>query len=449
MFIMNLTKNWFACISLAFASLLAVCGDAWTQEWHAVWQPPASNDNAVKQVDWEQRVLKRPQQQQRPAATVATELPTIQQQTAQNSSFDRTPMSTMSMPREPGMPIRPKTRLVSSEQPEEIPPGTPIEPVIEGSVFSEGGTRVHGGCSSCGQIGGNLEGDCDGCGSCGETACGDQCDLGWEVFDGSCGPFLRGLSVFAGVDGFKGPLDRGRNGNFGVNEGLNLARPLGDPWGCGYQIGANFVQSDFSGASVVTTDNYKIYAPMRKQYFATAGIFQRAQGRGVQWGVAYDFMHDIYFNNANLQQIRTQTGYVLDDVYEIGYYGAYGVATDTDRVVDGKLDPTDMFVFYIHRNFENGGDGRIWAGATGNGDGLLGADLWVPLGNGFALENRINYMIPKQGQGENALTRESWGLIVQLVWYPGQNAKCQQQNPYRPLFNVADNSLFMVDRLAH
>jgi hypothetical protein len=57
-------------------------------------------------------------------------------------------------------------------------------------------------------------------------------------------------------------------------------------------------------------------------------------------------------------------------------------------------------------------------------------------------------MIPKQGQGETALTRESWGLIVQLVWYPGQNAKCQQQNPYRAFFNVADNSLFMVDRLA-
>ena len=84
--------------------------------------------------------------------------------------------------------------------------------------------------------------------------------------------------------------------------------------------------------------------------------------------------------------------------------------SDKDRVIDGKLDPTDMFVLYVRRNFENGGDGRIWAGATGNGDGLLGADLWVPLGKGFALENRINYMIPKQGRGDTAQTRESWGL---------------------------------------
>jgi len=297
-----------------------------------------------------------------------------------------------------------------------------------------------------------FEDNGEGCSSCGVDECGVPCDLGWEVFDGQCGPWLRGLSVFAGADGFKGPLDRGRNGNFGLNEGLNLARPLGDPWNCGYQIGANFVQSDFSGASVVTADNnqYHLFAPMRKQYFATAGIFQRAQGRGFQWGAAYDFLHDIYFQNANLQQLRSYSSFVFDDVWEIGYYGAYGISTDKDRVVvGGRLDPTDMFALFIHRNFENGGDGRIWAGATGNGDGLLGADLWVPLGKGFALENRINYMIPKQGQGIDAITRESWGLIIQLVWYPGQNAKCQQQNIYRPLFNVADNSLFMVDRLGH
>ena len=66
---------------------------------------------------------------------------------------------------------------------------------------------------------------------------------------------------------------------------------------------------------------------MRRQYFVTAGIFRRAQGRGFQWGVAYDYLHDIYYQNANLQQIRSETGFVLDDIYEIGYYGAYGVAT--------------------------------------------------------------------------------------------------------------------------
>jgi hypothetical protein len=35
---------------------------------------------------------------------------------------------------------------------------------------------------------------------------------------------------------------------------------------------------------------------------------------------------------------------------------------------------------------------------------------------------------------------------MQLVWYPGRTALCQQHNPYRPLFKTADNSLFMVER---
>ena len=189
----------------------------------------------------------------------------------------------------------------------------------------------------------------------------------------------------------------------------------------------------------------------------TAGLFRRADPccGGFQGGVAFDYLHDVYnpygsYTQANLQQIRSETGYVLNDCYEIGYYGAYGVnmeqkPIDTTDLL--KLNPTNMYILYLRRNFENGGDGRLWGGVTGNGDGLLGVDLWVPLGQSFALENRVNYMIPKQGTGTDAQGRESWGLVVQLVWYPGLNAKCQQRNPYRPIFNVADNSLFMVDRL--
>ena len=56
-------------------------------------------------------------------------------------------------------------------------------------------------------------------------------------------------------------------------------------------------------------------------------------------------------------------------------------------------------------------------------------------------------MIPKQGTGDTAQPHEAWGLVMQLVWYPGQSANCQARNVYRPLFNVADNSLMMEERL--
>ena len=126
-----------------------------------------------------------------------------------------------------------------------------FEPLANSGEFA--GPR---GCAHCANRGG---GDCDcgepdgGCdSSCGCPPCGrprgDCCDFGYELFDGTCGRWVRNFTFFAGADAFKGPLDRGTNGDYGFNAGLNYAGPLGDPWGCGFQIGANAVESDFSGA---------------------------------------------------------------------------------------------------------------------------------------------------------------------------------------------------------
>ena len=301
------------------------------------------------------------------------------------------------MPDEPAAPSRPRAKsapAATGQSAGNDSAGDAVRGVDPGRAFCRRGLRRARRRRSGG-------GECDDCGACDGPACGACCD-DWPLFDGNCGPWLRGLSVFLGGDAFKGPLDRGTNGDFGLNEGLNLARPLGDPWGCGYQIGANFVQSDFSGAKELVIDNHVFSAPYRKQYFATAAIFRRAECSGWQWGVAYDFLHDIFVSNANLQQIRSETSYLFDNTWELGYFGAYSVSTDKDRVVPGKLNASDMFCLYVRQNFECGGNGRLWAGATGDGDGLLGADLWVPLGKSFALQNEINYRIPKRGTNDSA-----------------------------------------------
>lgn len=440
---MNATRTWLTGVLLGGALVGAQCNDLRAQNWQPNWQPAQSGTSSV---DWQQRVLRQAQPQQSGVQQAASwsEQPAApyKYKVAQRSNLERSSFAGAATPSEPSATGRQSVSSVFGDA-EAIPPGE----VQFDRVGSEG---VFGGAQ------GNWGGSCgpyDGCAPrCGPPC--NECPDEWPLFDGTCGPWLRGLSVFVGADGFKGPLDRGTNGNFGLNEGVNLARPLGDPWGCGYQVGANFVQSDFSGAPLMTIPDINnnvnvVRAAYRRQYFATAGIFQRADGCGFQWGIAYDYLHDVYYQNSNLQQIRSETSYVLDDTYTIGYYGAYGVGTDVDRAASGfKLLPTDMFVLFVQRTFENGGDGRVWIGATGNGDGLLGANIWVPLGHGFALENRINYMIPGSHTADSTQVRESWGLLAQLVWYPGQNARCQQQNPYRAMFNVADNSLFMVDRLA-
>jgi hypothetical protein len=363
-------------------------------------------------------------------------------------------------------------------EPEPIPPGdTQYDPPAPEGRFSQ-----PGGCSHCGQGGGSMGGsgdmyggcgDCGsgcGCGDCGDC-CGDSCgdcggDCGYPCFTpGFCfGP--RNLSIFAGVQGFKGPQDRGRNGNFGFNEGVNWGAPLGDPWGCGYQLGFQALQSDFSGQQVgfgapANTTNAAETSD-RHQYFFTGGIFRRAECN-LEWGIAFDLLHDTYYRTADLKQLRTEVGWWFSPCCEIGYSGAYRLASDTiensfGRNIDGKLDPTDQFVAFARRVFENGGEGRIWAGATGEGDGLVGADCWIPLGRGFALQNSFNYLVPNlfRGNAADPVTgvqtggeiNESWNLSINLVWYIGKDSQCVASSCYRPLLPIADNGQFMVKEKA-
>ena len=88
---------------------------------------------------------------------------------------------------------------------------------------------------------------------------------------------------------------------------------------------------------------------------------------------------------------------------------------------------------------------RFWAGFTGQSDGLIGADLVVPLGRGFALENKFNYLVPNQRSPLGGQMEESWGASIGIVWHPGRSARNELESPFYSLFNVADNPTFLVD----
>ena len=322
--------------------------------------------------------------------------------------------------------------------PEAIPPGA----IVQGPASYSDGQCGWGGCG----VAYEQFGTCDSCGpmeyGCGGGMACDTCTeeevVGplWWVGHPRYRGLLRDLTVFGGVHGFKGPLDQGRNGNFGFHEGINLGGPLGDPWGFSYQAGLNVVHSNFTGGDATDPGQD------RNQVFFTGGIFRR-QEIGFNSGVVFDYLNDSYYTNTHLKQVRTETSWRFPTGGELGYWGAY--ALDHDRVLDGRLDGTDQFAFYYRRHFQNGGDGRIWAGFSGKGDGLFGADIHVPIGYGWALENSINYLAPKHSRGEEGTLRESWGVNIQLVWYLGQPAQCGLRSVNRPLFSVADNSTFMAD----
>ncbi|NQU21477.1 MAG: hypothetical protein HQ567_09350 [Candidatus Nealsonbacteria bacterium] len=318
------------------------------------------------------------------------------------------------------------------------------------SSASYGNEQVFGGgCGGCGE--------CDECGECGgEPGCGWYGGPHYGFLPGlvallgqaRCTWWARDMVFTSGVHGFKGPTDLGRNGNFGAHMGLNMGAPLGGFPEVGYQVGFLAVRSNLSGDQVtnnVRTDD-------RDQYFATVGLFRRSRHGGLQWAVAFDVLRDRYFSQASLKQLRTETGFLWPGGrHEIGYFGAYGIDSDEITFNVGAvqnrrlLDPTDMFALYYRRHFDAGGEGRFWTGVTGKGDTILGADLVVPLGRNWSVENRMNYLIPKESRGAAGLSEESWGLTMHLVFHLGQPARAGLQSPYRPILGVADNTLFMSD----
>ena len=274
---------------------------------------------------------------------------------------------------------------------------------------------------------------------------------GYFLFQGT---WIEGLSLHAGVHGFKGPMDLGGNGNFGFHEGLNFGGPIGGPWGIGYQVGAQVTHSDFAGNQALTVfDPTAITDQDRNQFFLTAGIFRRPDCGRWQWAVAVDWLHEDFYEDADLLQLRHEISFLLNDCREIGYMGMYGVA-DSEVTVPGgdiqaapsilDLSVLDRYAFFYRRQFEEGGEGRIWAGWSGYGDGLVGADAIVPLGRSWALETNFAYLAPKTGSGLDGQIDESWSLNIGLVWYPRRPVQCALSDPYRPALGVGDNTSVML-----
>ncbi len=304
---------------------------------------------------------------------------------------------------------------------------------------------VHGGCQDCGEGGG-----CDGGACCprgGDTWCG--CEDGYvRPLGPLCFPWLRGFSLFFGVHGFKNVADQGDNGNFGVHEGVNWGGPLGGfllgdgVREIGWQVGLDATQSNFSGSEAAEP------GADRNQIFLTGGLFKRATCGGLQWGVVYDYLRDKYYLNADLRQLRAEVSLVNPCWGEFGFWGAFAMAGKEDYSDGTQVDSVeamDMYTLFLRRYFTAGGEGRLWGGGTRNGDGLVGADMQIPLGPSFALVNSFNYLIPKQGSQSGGQEQESWAVNLQLVWYPGRSAMCAQRDPFRPLLPVADNTYFMLD----
>ncbi len=300
-----------------------------------------------------------------------------------------------------------------------------------------------GGCG----YGGCGSGDCEGCGSCGGCGCQPLCAL---LNCPSLNEWCQDLSVYTGEQGFLGPVDQGLNGNFGFHEGINWGTPLWDQIGLGAQVGIEADQSDLSG--FFAEDSTRT----RRQYFFTAGVFHTPQcGCGLQGGLVWDYLNDRSLDDFSVSQLRGDLSYVFNS-NEIGFWFTAGVSNMTlissnnVNLIRSNVTytPIDLYAFYFGHRFCNGAEGRIWGGWAGGGlGGLFGGDFSVPLGQQLSLDADFNYRIPNS-LPNNDVPLESWNIALSVVWRPWHHGCGECCDSYRPLFNVANNGSFMVNRTA-
>lgn len=298
-------------------------------------------------------------------------------------------------------------------------PGPAVMPEVEGPVYESYAGEEIGACDSC-QV----------------QPCG--CVL----------PFSN-LELFSGVQAFTGPANRGGSASFGFYEGVNWAFPLPGFMCLSGQLGARGVHSNFSGAGF-TTDAHN-------QVFVTGGLFHRVDV-GFQGGVVVDYLSDGWYRDANLLNLRGELSWRFRGVHDLGFWFTHStkqsqVTSHLFAQADAEetWEATDLYAFFYRCQFGacRNGDARLFAGWSGQSDGLLGADLRLPLSDAWALEAGCAYLIPQEGAGPGLTgghAQESWNLSVGLSWTPG--SRLGRGGPHnRALLRVADNGTFMMDRV--
>ena len=257
------------------------------------------------------------------------------------------------------------------------------------------------------------------------------------------------LQILAGASSFTGPTNRGGSGSFGFYEGVNYGAPVPLLFGeIGWQLGMRATQSSLSGASF-TPDS-------RHQTFVTAALFHRVDS-GLQWGVGVDWMHESWYYSADFTQLRGELSWKLDCQHELGFFAARGlgdqlvtssIRTPVRTTVGETYRPTDWYTMFYRYNVGECQDGyvRLLVGCTGEGDGMLGGDVQVPFADSWTAIAGFAYLVPEQSGtfGLNAgHAQESWNVTLGVAWSPRASSRGSY---YRPLFNVADNGTFFVDR---
>jgi hypothetical protein len=251
------------------------------------------------------------------------------------------------------------------------------------------------------------------------------------------------------------PIADQPNSSFGFHGGANWGfhLPCSSPE-IAFQLGALFTSSNYDG-EFSTFDK-------RTQTFVTGGIYRRVDW-GLQGGLVIDYLNDEWYADHQLIQLRGELSWVFQNCFEFGFNFAGGTKTSQSDAIYNAVSPDqlysetrealDTYRFFARQRLQRGGEGRIYAGWTEDGDGLVGADVTLPISCDWGVRGAFTYVSPKDDlvgrpldpipPGTNVnFDNELWNVGVSLIWYPGgfDETFCKYN---RPLFNVADNGSFL------
>ena len=368
------------------------------------------------------------------------------------------PMTTGYVPRHLRM-AQAQTPVIMQPTPAGMQPGvTMIQPgetiVAPGTEMMDGGMVMQPGE----QIVGNFQGDMMYPGMAGCDDCGVPCDCDGVMCDTNCAApdrrfvfipvpvlSLERFSAFGGVHAYTGPANLvgpfGAGSSFGFHYGLAWGAPLifFPESGFGMQLGAQSTHSDFSHPDYT-----------RNQFFATGGIFRRVEW-GFQGGIVVDYMHDSWYTDdtaLNLLGMRGELSFKGQYGNEIGFWFSAGT-NDPSELGQYSFVQTDLYAFFFRRRLDclGGADGRIFAGWTGEKDGLIGAEVQTAINNGWALDVSFTYLIPDQEYDDQISGNRTSRGTSESTWcgIPWCTAGSARAGRFSPLFRVADNGTFMLD----
>ncbi len=305
--------------------------------------------------------------------------------------------------------------------------------------YIDGGCCGDGGCSS-GSCGQSYFDDCGGC---------DPCQPCW--LDG-LGRIFRNGEYFVGATGFKNsPFNVGTNPsqtvhdcNFGMYGGFNLGIPL-CKLTCGAlsgQFGIRSVQSNFNG-STFTPEN-------RDQLFVTAGVFRRVD-YGIQAGIVYDYLHEEWFAETDLSQIRGDLSWVFGNGNSFGFRFTNSIDEDTTNgILNGSnfsslsTNTSDWYRLYLRRNNCLGGFGEIFAGSADADYAILGVNSDLPLSGCLAVQSGFTYYISDEVTDGAGRDTDAWNIYMGFSFRPRGEGWYRFYE--RPLLPVADNGSMLMQR---